>query len=50
MHFVETPVSLSTRGMFHGHACEHMPQPMHFSASTVRAPDSSSAWMAWTGQ
>ena len=30
MHFVDTPVSLSTRGMFHGHAWLHMPQPMHF--------------------
>ena len=43
MHFVDTPVSLSTRGMFHGHAWLHMPQPMHFFVSTVRAPDSSSA-------
>ena len=43
MHFVDTPVSVSTRGMFQGHAWLHMPQPMHFLVSTVRAPVFSSA-------
>lgn len=41
MHFVEVRLSVSMRGMFHGHACEHMPQPMHMSLSTMRAPFSS---------
>ena len=43
MYFVDTPVSESTTGMFHGHAWLHMPQPMQRSASTLRAPDFSSA-------
>ena len=36
----EVRLSMSMRGMFHGHACD-MPQPMHMSLSTMRAPFSS---------
>ena len=49
MHFVDTPVSLSTRGMFHGHAWLHMPQPMHFSSSMDMRPVSASLMMALCG-
>ena len=41
MHFVEVRLSVSMRGMFHGQACAHMPQPMQRSLSTMRAPFSS---------
>ena len=42
-HLVDTRLSESTRGMFHGQAEAHMPQPMQRSASTMRAPLSSLA-------